>query len=141
MTNTTGCANAAFRQRGVSLIEAMVSTLLLSILFLGVAFVLSRGLVSQRYMNTQNLALLEIRESLQQTAGGATGFCNSPPALTWLGAVALEKGSDCKVTKVPLSIGGIDVEVDAQSIQVFTTSNPTSQGLFGGDGRIRVSDN
>ena len=137
-TKTTNCANG--RQRGISLVEAMVATLLLAILFLGLAFALSRGLVSQRYMNTQSLALLEIRESLQQEENGAEGFCTAPPDLNWLGTIALEdSNNNCRTTPITLSLDGFDdVEVSAQSVEISTTSTGTSQGLFGGDGVIRV---
>lgn len=130
----------ASRQKGISLIEAMVAVLLLAILFLGIAHVLSRGLVSQRYMNTQNLALLEMRELLQDR-NDAAAFCGSPDDLTWVGSVSLTAGLGCATDTVTISIDGIAVDVTAQSIEISTATSATSQGLFGGDGVITVSDN
>ena len=74
-------------QRGSSLIEAMVAMLILAILFLGIAQVLGRGLVSQRYMNTYSLALLEMRERLQQH--NDVTLCSNPGNLSWVGNIQL----------------------------------------------------
>ncbi|MDQ9092141.1 prepilin-type N-terminal cleavage/methylation domain-containing protein [Pseudoalteromonas haloplanktis] len=123
-------------QRGISLIEAMVAMLILAVLFLGIAQVLARGLVSQRYMNTQNLALLEMRERLQQSS--ETNLCTSPGSLNWVGSVSLT--ASCNESEVTISAGGISVPVTAYSITLSTTENDTSTELFGGDGVIRISD-
>lgn len=123
-------------QRGISLIEAMVAMLILAVLFLGIAQVLARGLVSQRYMNTQNLALLEMRERFQQS--NEINLCTNPGSLNWVGTVPLT--ANCNESAVTISAGGISVPVTAYSITLSTTENDTSSELFGGDGVIRMSD-
>ncbi len=123
-------------QRGISLIEAMVAMLILAVLFLGIAQVLARGLVSQRYMNTQNLALLEMRERFQQS--NEINLCTNPGSLNWVGTVPLM--ANCNESEVTISAGGISVPVTAYSITLSTTENDTSSELFGGDGVIRMSD-
>ncbi|MGS0537013.1 type IV pilus modification PilV family protein [Pseudoalteromonas sp. SaAl2] len=123
-------------QRGISLIEAMVAMLILAVLFLGIAQVLARGLVSQRYMNTQNLALLEMRERFQQS--NEINLCTNPGSLNWVGTVPLT--ANCNESEVTISAGGISVPVTAYSITLSTTENDTSSELFGGDGVIRMSD-
>ncbi|MFY8326879.1 type IV pilus modification PilV family protein [Pseudoalteromonas sp. ZZD1] len=128
--------NGGTYQRGISLIEAMVAMLILGILFLGIAQVLARGLVSQRYMNTQNLALLEMRERLQQSS--ETDLCTNPGSLNWVGIVPLT--ANCNESEVTISAGGISAPVTAYSITLSTTENDTSSELFGGDGVIRMSD-
>lgn len=128
--------NSGNKQTGISLIEALVSLLVLAILFLGIAQVLARSLVSQRYMNTQNLAVLEMRERLQQS-GDAT-FCDNPGNLSWVGNVGLT--ADCQTTTVTIAVGSVSAVVNAQSVTLNTAADTVSSGLFGGDGVISVSD-
>ena len=138
--NITACVRPTVaRQCGISLIEAMIATLLLSILFLGLAFVLSRGLVSQRYMATQNLALLEIREGLQQK--GIKNLCDggSPDSLQIVGAVSIAKNCEDK-PEIDVNILGFERSVTPRSITLTTESNSVSEGLFGGDGVIKISN-
>lgn len=139
---TTSCArkDIRHRQRGVSLIEAMVAALLLSILFLGMAYVLSRGLVSQRYMNTQSIALLEMRNGLQQV--GVTAICDgdTPPTLSnKVGGLAVT-GSCTTVNNANVTLSGYDRTVTQRSVTLSTPANATSEGLFGGNGVITLSD-
>lgn len=130
--------NKRIRQQGLSLIEAMVAALLISVLFLGLAHVLARSLVSQRYMNTHNLALLEIRERIQQS--GEANFCSSPGSLSWVGNIPLT--ANCVDTTVTISVGNISAQVNSHALAVSTQSNnSTAVQLFGGDGVIRIADN
>jgi len=134
---TIGCAK---RQRGASIIEALIASLLLSVLFLGLAHVLSRGLLSQRFMNTQNLALLQIRENLQQSEQGIVPLCEgeTPNQITVLSAVSLN--SNCSAGTVAVNLSGLQRTVATRTITVSTASNTASQGLFGGDGVISLTD-
>lgn len=129
--------NKRISQQGLSLIEAMVAALLISILFLGLAHVLARSLVNQRYMNTHNLALLEIRERIQQS--GEANFCSSPGSLSWVGKIQLT--ANCVDTTVTISVGNISAQVNSHALAVSTQSNDsTAVQLFGGDGVIRIAD-
>lgn len=136
--------NKRISQQGLSLIEAMVAALLISILFLGLAHVLARSLVSQRYMNTHNLALLEIRERIQQS--GEANFCSSPGSLSWVGEVGevgdIQLTANCVDTTVTISVGNISAQVNSHALAVCTKeNNTTATQLFGGDGVIRIADN
>jgi Tfp pilus assembly protein PilV len=142
---STGCADMGERnktghQRGASMIEALIASLLLSVLFLGLAHVLSRGLASQRFMNTQNLALLQIRENLQQSEQGIVPLCEgeAPNQITVLSGISLN--SSCAGGTIGISLSGLERTVPTRTITVSTSSNATSQGLFGGDGVISLSD-
>ena len=53
------------KQRGVSLIESLISLLLIAIMGAGLAMVSSRSLVTQRYVTTQNLAVMQMREHMK----------------------------------------------------------------------------
>jgi len=127
------------RQRGVSLIETMVATLVLVILFMGLAHVLARGLVSQRYVNTQNLALLEMREALQK------GICQGAHSLSLIEEIALK--TDCMSRQgLTVSVGTLAPVLLAGNelppiIDVSTPGNDRTEGLFGGDGVIKISSN
>jgi len=119
-------------QGGVTLVEAMVSTLLLAILFLGLAFVLSRAFVSQRYVNTQSLALLEIRNNLQTVGLGINDICvvgASPGSVSIAGTSITVGNNGC--TEVP-----VDVEISGFSSYPLTIHSITltadSTELFGG---------
>lgn len=58
-------ASSIKQQQGGSLIEAMISMLLVAVLGLGVAYATSKSLVAQRYTTTQNLTVMHLREYLQ----------------------------------------------------------------------------
>lgn len=131
------------RQRGVSLIEAMVAALLLSVLFLGMAYALSRGLVTQRYMNTQSIALLEMRDGLQQPNKGVTALCGgeTPQALTKVGSLAVTK--TCTPAGAPITVnltGFVLTVTPPQGLTLSTPASAASEGLFGGNGVITLSD-
>jgi len=123
-------------QRGISLIESMVAMLILAILFLGIAQVLARGLVSQRYMNTYNLALLEMRERLQQSS--EVNLCANPGSLNWISDVKLV--SNCQESEIVISVGGISTSVMTKVVTLSTNENDISKELFGGDGVIRIAE-
>lgn len=53
------------RQRGIALIEALVSMVLLGIVGLGLVYALGRSLVAQKYQKAQSLAVQTIRADLQ----------------------------------------------------------------------------
>lgn len=142
--SVTACDRSAKakRQLGVSLIEAMVATLLLSILFLGLAHVLSRSLVSQRYMNTQSLALLEMRENLQKKNGtGVNDICvdgKSPESLSWLANISIA-AQDCDTPEsVEITVEGLEA-VTVMMHPIPTLSTEANSSLFGGDGVVKIS--
>jgi Tfp pilus assembly protein PilV len=131
--------HAIDQQRGLALIEAMVSALLFSIVFLGLAFVLSRGLANQRYMNTQGLALLEMRQALQ-TNNDVDAFCDAPGSLGWIGQNPLP--TQCTKTNVGISValpGLPSANVITRNLSISTSNTSVSQSMLGGDGVMTVS--
>jgi len=123
-------------QRGSSLIEAMVAMLILAILFLGIAQVLGRGLVSQRYMNAYSLALLEMRERLQQH--NDVTLCSNPGNLSWVGNIQLV--ARCDENDVTIGVNGANVSVKTNVLTLSTNGDEESQAFFGADGVIRISE-
>ena len=83
------CSLGRSSQRGVSLIEALISILLVAITGLGLAFVTTQGLSTQRYATTQNQVLLGLREALLaepdvetiDVASSRVGFSREPQTL------------------------------------------------------------
>jgi len=131
---------AATSQWGVSLIEAMVAVLILAILFLGMAYVLSRGLVSQRYTNTQSIALLEMREGLQRTGKGVADLCSgaTPDSFAIVDSIGVTR--ECSSISVDITVGALaTVPISASSITIKTDKSASSANLFGGDGEILLS--
>lgn len=130
-TKTTDCAK--FWQRGISLVEAMVAVLIVAILFLGIAHVLSKGLVSQRFMNTHNLALLEMREKMQQPGQSVDAFCSSPGSLEWLGSsIDLDTGDCTTPPPITVTAGGLAVSVTPPIAIEVSTAGDDSDEWFGG---------
>lgn len=118
------------RQHGISLIEAMVAVLLLAILFLGMAHVLARGLVSQRYVNTHNLALLEMREVLQTE----DDICTSTPSLKLVGNVSLQPTCPAR-SEIKITVGTVLEQTLSTALPPhieLSTAEDQSDELFGG---------
>lgn len=128
------------KQYGVSVIEAIVAMLILSVLFLGLAHVVSRGLVGQRFLNTQNMTLLEMREVIQ-----TTNVCSGSHSLTLISTISLDATCPNR-SDVSISVGSVPaVALEGINlppvITVSTSSNSTTENFFGGDGVIRISSN
>lgn len=62
-------------QRGDMLLEALVGLVLLSILGLGLTYAAARVLAQQRYANTQDIALRQMRHTLETQ--GIAALCES----------------------------------------------------------------
>ena len=137
------CADSAGRQRGVALLEGLIGTLLLSIVFLGGSHALSITLVSQRHMNAQNLAVLELREKTAAT--GIAGLCSAGSDSITVGQQSLSiAASNCTNPLITVSVGNFDVDIGSGEVggvgaSVSTTSGATSMDYFGGDGVVTFS--
>ena len=112
-------------QRGFSLIEALVSVLLVAILGLGMAYATSRVLLIQRYAATQSLAIVQMREYLQtgdlqvSMAGRSLSVSDSP-----------QQGA------VTISIAGLSRDITLTRSRSLTVSNAE---LFSGDGTVSLA--
>lgn len=131
------------RQQGASLVEAMVGTLLIAVLLAGVSYALSRTLISQRYMNAQTIAVLEMRELTQRE--GMTGLCSSGTGDITVGDQSVNvSASDCSGPQITITVNGIGRTIPAGTLPAIgaslaTQSTAQSQQLFGGDGVLRFS--
>ena len=135
------------RQEGATLIEAMVATLLLMILMLGLTFALSHTLVVQRHTNAQNIAVLELREQAHRV--GLSGLCDGGSNSVSISAQTVTIAtSSCTSPAISVStnVSGNAYQstlpagfVPGVGASVSTTSSDLSQNLFGGDGVISFS--
>lgn len=140
----TNCVNGlpTVFQKGVSLVEAMVAVLVLAILFAGLSYVLSRGLVSQRFAATHALAVLEMRNGLQIDGQGLNAICEdsaTPGQLQLAGQVAVAATCSDVVT-VSVAVASFERDVTRRTLSLSTQSGAASEGLYGGDGVILISN-
>lgn len=114
-------------QRGVSLLEALISVLLIAITGLGLAHVTVQALAVQRFATTENQVLLGLREALLMdasessvpVAGGELGFGRQPESLS-----------------VTVRVGNVEKTVTLETETLSVTDDPRS--LVGGDGQFRL---
>lgn len=114
-------------QRGVSLLEALISVLLIAITGLGLAHVTVQALAVQRFATTENQVLLGLREALLMdasessvpVAGGELGFGRQPESLS-----------------VTVRVGNVEKTVTLETETLLVTDDPRS--LVGGDGQFRL---
>ena len=131
-------------EKGSSLIEALIGTLLLSILFVGMNSVLSRTLASQRYVNTQGIAVLEMREGL--FVNGVAGVCGNDLTSISIASHQLAMASPACSSPILADVGvpGQLEDLPANSVPAVTMawntdSTENSQDLIGGNGVVRVA--
>ena len=114
-------------QQGFSLLEAMISVLLVAVLGLGLAYATSQVLLTQRYATTQNLAVIQLRESMQ------TGETEVSIADKTLRIIPSPKD---KIT-VNVTVGSVTEEVELTSRS--RSVEMTNTELFSGDGKVSLT--
>lgn len=140
---TVNCANYR-SEAGSTLIEALIGTLLMSIVFVGSTSVLSRTLVSQRYMNSQNIALLEMREILL-SEGFASVCSNSVSSLEIANHQLSLVAPTCASPELAdVGIAGLLENLPANTVSATSmtwesTGDDQSQALIGGNGVLRLA--
>jgi len=125
------------RQRGDILIESLIGVVLMSIMGLGITYITSRAVVSQRDMKLQNIAVSQMRNLL---ALNGKALCTN----TALASITLPT----QTAPVPLNvtcsaatavtIGGRSVTGGSTLGSVVLTTRTEDTSLF--DGVIRVGD-
>ncbi|MDM9650225.1 prepilin-type N-terminal cleavage/methylation domain-containing protein [Pseudomonas wenzhouensis] len=118
----------SYKQQGTSLIEAMVSMVLVAIMGLGLAYASSRTLLTQRYTTTQNLAALQMREKLQKP---------DENLLVRLGEDSLEMNySPGNTPSITVTLNSVSENVTG--VAVNRSVSTTSTSWFGGDGTVSI---
>ncbi|WP_313072121.1 hypothetical protein [Melaminivora sp.] len=123
------------RQRGDSLLEALIGILLLGVLGLGLSYAAGRIIHARRYASVQHMVLAQMREVLQTQ--GVQALCASPtpalgslpvlpagasgkPARTVALQVACTTGS---VTVSAQGVAGSEVTLDGVATRVVLSSD------------------
>lgn len=138
-------------QRGDALIEALLGMLLMAIMGLGLAHSAARAVLSQRYVNTQNIMISDIRETLASSSS-VSNLCGTTPSMAVAGA---ETSLDLTCTQasvtMALQVDTEDSEDEAvlsytiaansivTSMDVKLEANDTNKSIIGGDGSMDVS--
>ena len=131
-------------QTGSALLESLIGVLLLSILLAGLTTVLSRTLVSQRYMNTHNIAVLQMRERLFKQ--GVSAVCADTDSVLPIGQFSLSMVSaSCSSRALPtVGVHGQQMaftsgQIPAISVAWTSAATSSNSALVGGDGVITIA--
>lgn len=116
-----------FSERGISLLEALISVLLIAITGLGLAHVTVQSLAVQRYATTENQVLLGLREAML----AEPGVSSVPVAGSEMGFARQGETVDVRI-----SVGGVERVVSVEAARLSVTSDPAQ--LVGGDGRFEL---
>ena len=134
------------QQRGVTLIEALIGVLLMAVVGLGLCYALSKGMLSQRTLNTQNVVISQTREWLltsdETVLSSACNGTGSGPTLT-IGDASTTLVLSCNSGSVVIGTDDLNVTLAdgslATSFSVATPSTNVTKAMFGGQGVIEVS--
>lgn len=128
-------------QRGDAMLEALIGVVLMAVVGLGLAYTSARAVSSQRYLNTQNLAIAEVRDRLQRESEP----CASEKITIDLANISVDFTPVCASDTVSLSYT-IDGVITTDDISDLTTLNSlssdatdASRSLFGGDGVVLLN--
>jgi prepilin peptidase dependent protein A len=144
-------------QRGDALLEALFGIVLMAIIGLGLAYASARATSSQRYLNTQNIAISGMREQLMNASSVADLCANNNSSAIKVGNANLQTElGGCQQDQVTVSVaigsseGGNNHHGSASasavqasvtlvtSLTLATTASDESAAAVGGDGRIKV---
>lgn len=131
----------AGRQRGDALLEALIGIVLMAVVGLGLAYSTARAANSQRYLNTQNLAIAEIREKLQHVSEP----CATDTVTITLAGKSVDFSPECTTENVTVryTVNGTETSETLASVKtltsVSTAGSDVTRELFGGDGSIVIS--
>lgn len=125
------------QQRGDILLEALIGTLLMGIVGLGLVYSASRVAISQKDMNQQNIVVSQMRSLLQQR--GQTLCSGTAPSIKMPPDISIELTVSCSSAPATVSIAGTSIEVGEKVRWVALQTAAKHNDLFGG-GAIRVGD-
>lgn len=124
-------------QRGSMLLEAVVGILLSAALGLGMAYSAARALNTQRYASTQNLAVMDMRQSLTTSGACVSGTVSAASGAGSGTLAGLSYERSCVTLTPTISAAGTSVTTSLSRTQELKTStSSTTSALFGGDGVI-----
>jgi prepilin peptidase dependent protein A len=153
-------------QRGDALIEAMVGVVLTAVISLGLSHATARAVSSQRFLNTQNIVVTKVRETLANSDDVSVKdycACTAKPSVT-VGGHKSDMTMNCPQAAVainlapPVSPGGsgrdksknnqgsrislpanIPANTMVTSMNVGLQANESNAALVGGNGAMGVA--
>jgi len=133
-------------QRGDALLEALVGTVLASIVGLGLSYTTARMMVSQRYVASQSAVLDQMTGSL--TTSGVSNICAGTSQVSIaVGASSLTlPAPTCATAAVTVSLSGGSQSATlpagvVTSMSLSTpSSNSTAINIIGGNGVVTISE-
>lgn len=124
-------------QSGITLIEAMISMLILAITAAGSLYIVSRGNVAKTQMSMQEIAVHELRQRLLTANGVNLATCATPDIRVPNGAggvatlaVTIEGGCDTSPLVTVTHPGGITAVDGMRSRVVLSVNNALVGGLI-----------
>ena len=138
-------AGSTRTQSGAAMMEALIGSLLLGIIMVGINTALSKTLVGQRYMNAQNIVILGMHNRFQDA--GIEDMCGgtTPASITLGGQSIAYDTPNCQSAAVTVAINsGLSISLASGNVQgtsfsLSTDSTSATQSLFGGTGVVSVS--
>ena len=142
--------SASNYQRGEALLEALIGILLMSVIGLGLSFSLARTFNAQRYISTQNIAIMQMR-NLLSISSISQASCSSSQSIP-----AYLNSNISTATNIPVTIScspassivvGITGNTNFdKTISVITrvsistpANNAVAKSFFGGDGVVSLA--
>jgi len=110
--------NAGRKQRGDMLLEALISMLLLGVLGLGLSYAGARVIVQQRYAHTQDLALSQMRATLESQ--GLQTLCAGTVGPLQIGTTQVTPTLQCTKQSVTVTVSGGLPAMTAPITSVYT---------------------
>lgn len=112
-------------QMGLSMLEALITMLLLAVIGIGIAFVAGRTMVAQRNASTQHLAVSQMREALK------SGACDaSAPTAIALNIASSTVNASCQSESIELTV--LPASGAQQVVQVAIPQIAADHEMFGG---------
>ena len=141
---------ASKRQCGDALLEALIGILLMSVIGLGLSFALARTFNTQRYISTQNIAILQMKNLLPTSSISQTSCASSQTIHVYLNP-NVQTTTDVPVAITCSSASNIVVGITGntsfnETISAITriavatpANNANAKSLFGGDGIVSLT--
>lgn len=128
-------AYSLYRQRGMGLVEALITLLLTAIIGMGMVYLMGRSAVAQKDMNVLGITVGEMRNQIMSGQCNDSSVYNSSLAVGSMMGVSVS--AQCKSQNTVIQITSDDEGFTADSVSVpipriSTKNDGASRGLFGG---------
>ncbi len=137
-------------QRGDALLEALIGILLMSVIGLGLSFALARTFNAQRYVSTQNIAIMQMMNFLSRSSLSPIPCFSSQSISVYLTPTAstptcipitITYGAASNIVVGITGNTGFDKTINVITRVAISTSanNAVAKSFFGGDGIVSLT--